>query len=350
MKVVTFGIVPPPYGGVSIHIARLKEFLTGHSVENIIWDISKRDGKSRSEKIFRWLRQIKLFLQKDIIYHLHFMSLKYLALSYFYGKIHKIVFSFHNERFIEELNRQNLLLRSIRIFFLNSFDCVIVDNNNCEILARSIIKDHSKIKVIPEFIPPGLVPKLDSELILDLRKKHKFIISSNAFEISFHKQVDLYGIDLLIEMMNDLCNKNNVDAALIFLLPNIKDYEYYNTVNERIIRYRLQEKFVFITKPLKESSSLWKISDLVVRATNTDGNSLTIHEALSLGIPVVASDCVERPTGVQLFTNRSAVDLTSKVCEVLQNLDNYKTRLLSMNISNNGTTFLNTYKKLIGKY
>lgn len=350
MKVVTFGIVPPPYGGVSIHIARLKEFLTEHSVENIIWDISKQNGGSGFERIVACCRQIKLSFQKDIIYHLHFLSLKYLALMYFYSKIHKTVFSFHNERFIDDLKRQNFLLKGIRIFFLNSLDCVIVDNNNCEILARSIIKDHSKIKVIPEFIPPATVPELDSELILDLRKKYKFIIASNAFEISFHKNVDLYGIDILIEMMNDLCTKIKVDAALIFLLPNIKDYEYYNALNERIRKYDLQERFVFITEPLKESSSLWKISDLVVRATNTDGNSLTIHEALSFGIPVIASDCVERPAGVQLFKNRSVEDLTSKVYDVLQNIDTYKTRLLSMNISNNGITFFNTYKKLIGKY
>ncbi|MGE5497848.1 MAG: hypothetical protein ACM3Q2_07255, partial [Syntrophothermus sp.] len=197
MKVVTFGIVPPPYGGVSIHIARLKEFLAGNSVENVIWDISKKKSKSAFERLAAWYLQIKLFFRKDIIYHLHFLSIKYLALSFLLGKVHKTVFSFHNERFIDELNRQNFLLRGIRIFFLNSFDSIIVDNNNCEILARSIIKNYSKIQVIPEFIPPVTVPELDSEFIPDLRKKHKFIISSNAFEISFHKGVDLYGIDIL---------------------------------------------------------------------------------------------------------------------------------------------------------
>jgi glycosyltransferase involved in cell wall biosynthesis len=54
-------------------------------------------------------------------------------------------------------------------------------------------------------------------------------------------------------------------------------------------------------------------SDVFVRPTFTDGDSISVREALSLGIPVIASDCVERPDGVVLFKTGNAGDLSGKL-------------------------------------
>lgn len=64
---------------------------------------------------------------------------------------------------------------------------------------------------------------------------------------------------------------------------------------------------------------LMKQCDLVLRPTNTDGDALTIREALYFGVPVIASDAVRRPTGTILFRNRDAKDLMCRTVDVLKN-------------------------------
>ena len=62
---------------------------------------------------------------------------------------------------------------------------------------------------------------------------------------------------------------------------------------------------------------LIKYSDLVLRPTCTDGDALTVREALFLGKPVIASDIVSRPEGTILFKNRDYESMAGKVIEVL---------------------------------
>jgi glycosyltransferase involved in cell wall biosynthesis len=44
-----------------------------------------------------------------------------------------------------------------------------------------------------------------------------------------------------------------------------------------------------------------KLSDIFLRPTRSDGDANSIREALYLGVPVIASDCVERPDQVLTF-------------------------------------------------
>ena len=44
-----------------------------------------------------------------------------------------------------------------------------------------------------------------------------------------------------------------------------------------------------------------------------------MREALSAGIPVVASDCVERPAGAITFASENTNDLSEKIISVIDN-------------------------------
>ncbi|MEI2749894.1 MAG: hypothetical protein V9E88_14180 [Ferruginibacter sp.] len=54
-------------------------------------------------------------------------------------------------------------------------------------------------------------------------------------------------------------------------------------------------------------------ADIVLRPTNTDGDALTIREAIYLNKKIVASDVVERPEGTILFKTRDTNDLEIKI-------------------------------------
>jgi glycosyltransferase involved in cell wall biosynthesis len=187
---------------------------------------------------------------------------------------------------------------------------------------------------------------MEDERIVLLRAKYKYLLASNAFQISFYKNQDLYGLDMLVELVSRLVFVHNKDVGMIFLLPNIGQINYFNEINNRIKSLGVDGRFVFITEPIEESVSLWKISDVVIRATNTDGNSLTVMEALSIHVPVVASDCCERPIGTVLFENRNVDDLCDKVLAILSSPHEFRKRLKNVLIEDNAAALLKLYEKL----
>ena len=62
---------------------------------------------------------------------------------------------------------------------------------------------------------------------------------------------------------------------------------------------------------------LIECSDIVLRPTNTDGDALTVREALFLGKKVLASDIVERPEGTILFKTRDIDDLEKRLSSII---------------------------------
>ena len=56
-----------------------------------------------------------------------------------------------------------------------------------------------------------------------------------------------------------------------------------------------------------------KSGNIFVRPTNTDGDSVSLREALHYGMPTVASDAVPRPEGTILFRNRDLQSMVSAI-------------------------------------
>lgn len=350
MKIINIGVYPPPFGGVSIHLERLKEHLEKENIDNIIIDLSKYNNKRKINdgiNVMSWKKAITyLFFYRRAILHFHNFSWKNTFIYYILGFKHFTILSFHNERFLSEIKKAPRILRKLIVRCINSMNYIIVDSSKCRIIAEEIIENKSKIFIIPEFIPPSEISRFDGEsLITKMRKKHKFLISSNAFQICFHCGVDLYGIDMLIELTIRL-NKEDIDVVFCFLLPTIADNNYFLELKEKIKKFNIGDRFIFITDPLEEASSLWQVSDLVIRATVTDGNSLSIYEALSIGIPVIASDCVPRPEGVVLFKTRDFDDLYKKTKMVLLNIDKFKNEVKNIKIENNAYKIIKLYKSI----
>jgi glycosyltransferase involved in cell wall biosynthesis len=58
-------------------------------------------------------------------------------------------------------------------------------------------------------------------------------------------------------------------------------------------------------------------SDIFVRPTFSDGDAISVREAIALGTPVVASDVVDRPAGTLCFKTGDSNDLASKIESLL---------------------------------
>jgi glycosyltransferase involved in cell wall biosynthesis len=87
--------------------------------------------------------------------------------------------------------------------------------------------------------------------------------------------------------------------------------------------------------------------DLFVRPTNTDGDSVSIREALHLGLPVVASDAVSRPEVCSIFATRDMDDFERAVRHVLDHLDKHKRAIEDFNLPDNAQPILDIYNRFL---
>jgi glycosyltransferase involved in cell wall biosynthesis len=352
MNIANIGVYPPPFGGVSIHIQRLKAHLDLRGVPNAMFDVSgteateKRAAGVHRKSMFKVVGH--LLLRDRSIVHMHNFSVRDCFYMGLLTLKHRVILSLHNERFLDEIASHPPWLRRMVVTLLNRVDRIIVSSSKSAELARTIIRDGSRVLVIPEFIPPAGIPDLDpSHPIWLQRQNHRYLIASGAWQLSFYKGVDLYGVDLLVELIGAL-SRNGYDITCCFLLPQIGDAAYFDIINRRVDALGIHDRFHFITHPIPEASSLWRLADLVIRSTNTDGNSVTVMEALAVGTPVLASDCVPRPEGVLLFESRNGEDLARQSIFALDHLDELKRRVGSSSVKSSIDAILGVYRSVSG--
>ena len=355
-KIAIIGPYPPPYGGISIYIKRIMNYLEKNHIENIIYNESKiveyeniinlKPINSYKKFIFRIP-----FLKYDIL-HFHSTNLKIhmlLGCYRFFGK--KILLTIHGESWFSQLAKLNLVGHYLLFLSLRNIDKIICVNPRIKKELLYLGFDSKKIEVIPAFIPPTsdeIEIKQLPEYFHKIRHKHKFLVTANAFRISFYKNQDLYGIDLSIELMKRLIDNGYKDIGFIYVIPDIGDYDYFEKMQNLIMKYNLEDNFHFYTKPIAYPAVI-NMCELFVRPTNTDGDALSIREAILLQRPVISSDVCKRPEGTILFKNRNVDGLYNKVIYVIENYTECKKQIESIEFEDNAEKILEVYKKVLNE-
>lgn len=114
---------------------------------------------------------------------------------------------------------------------------------------------------------------------------------------------DIYGIDFLCEVM-----KTYLIDAQITIVDLSGSYEQF---------FKMFSNVTYISSPVNFIQLLSR-TKVYVRPTVTDGMSVAILEALSLGVNCVASDAAERPEGVITYKNLDVEDFVKKVNNSLE--------------------------------
>jgi glycosyltransferase involved in cell wall biosynthesis len=310
-RLLIIGPTPPPRGGVSVHIERLAHLLRGAGLDVAIIDESPNQTADsiniRKIGIFRYLRE----LHRSDIVHIHSSidALRILHTVVALAMRKKTVVTIHSWRGKSGLTA-----------FLHKLLMPIVDTLIC---VNAEIGDHfgsRNVRVMPAFLPP--VFEVEAQLPNDLvnwigksKAAGKTLISSNASQLELFGGEDLYGLDMCIELMNSLRQK---DVALVFVVASLKrGGDRFERYRKMISEHGLSNDMLLIHGENLSYVRLIIESDIVIRATNTDGDSLTVREALHLGKKVVASDVIGRPSGAVSFKNRDQLDLNRVVLSVM---------------------------------
>lgn len=278
-------------GGVSIHTQRLmesKDLITG------AYQLELFDYKNHTIKDY--LRQIS---GCDVV-HIHISNPKARLAFVILAKIRrkKVILTIHGN--LGRHGRLNNLMDNISIRLANV--PILLNQKSFE----KALKINHKSEITPAFIPPQTFDPLPDGIVSILkridRNKYKKIFATNAYRQSYdEKGNEIYGIRFLINFFKNI----RKDYFLIISDPSGE----YSNVLENV---NLPENIAII-KERHSFFELLKNCNGMIRATSTDGDALSVKEALSLGKNVIATDCVERPNGVILFRYNDEYSLSEAV-------------------------------------
>jgi glycosyltransferase involved in cell wall biosynthesis len=340
-----YGIYPPPVGGVSTHVKRFVAFLRTRSVS-----FEFAHPNRASESGFPQLDPLQFFRRalesKARVVHVHDLQHRGMhvilsVLSLAFRK--KIVITIHNEWFAENYRRLHGFRRLAARLCYTSVTRIISVNSEADFL----FVPPDRIVHIPAFLPPTPEERDASMLpasIHELRERMRILLTANAFRILFREGHDLYGLDLSIDLMRRLQDDGINDVGLVFVIPDVGDQEYLDSMRERIGRLGLQDRFLLVTEAIPYPAVI-DICDVFVRPTTSDGDAISVREALYAGVPTIASDAVRRPKGTVLFRSRDCDDLFAKTVAVIGDCRSGRRSELAR-FANYGERILDVYREL----
>lgn len=296
-------------GGVSVHMKRLAHILEKDFDVGILDDAPAHvSGDAHNIRVLRQLPENLQYIWSHDIIHIHtgnwMLRVGMILLSMVMRK--KIIVTMHSYRLTG-------IPRAITQLLLRLADHVICVN---EIIFRLVV---SRSKFLKEaFIPPvesgcGL-PEALEQFIRD--NDGRSILCANAFRLSEYQGDDLYGLNQCIEVAR-LARDKHESIVIVFVVGRVdpSDRLYFKAANE--ISCHDLSGYIHVIPYSVDFIELIRRSDVVLRPTLTDGDALTVREALFLGKPVVASDVVSRPDGTYLYRAGDAFDLYRVIKKVL---------------------------------
>lgn len=292
--VVFISRFPPPLGGVTVFAERKIAKLVHDGTKVRVIDLGTR--KWPLDVFFIALAQPKA---NFLVNTLHPMVLFTLWL---FRTLPRSTLYDHNT---SSFFRDNGWKRRLYLFFAHrGKQIVVVHAHLLDFYKHSGLLD--KTTVESPFIEPDLArgPLIRSEypdhVLRFLRRDGGIRILTSAWRyVSGQSGGDLYGIGSSIGLLDGLL-AHGVNARLLIAFGEYNKSEMPITLSERIEAAMKSGRTVL----LLGQQELWPIFtdiDIFLRLTETDGESVSILEALHFGCRVLASDTVPRPAGVVTY-------------------------------------------------
>ncbi|MCA9770447.1 glycosyltransferase family 4 protein [Candidatus Dependentiae bacterium] len=326
-KIAILGRYPPPLGGISIHIKRVIAKLRAQKNKVAFFET----GQSLRFKFFFLYRLKLLFFLLWYRPHILFYHTVYLHKSLnelrFITRLknllgYTIVLVEHNCRYLyeKEIDFRVELNRVMQ----HVDEQIFIGNLTETSYKKNGIMRPKKWSVQSAFLPPDTtqeetILRTYPTQLFDFLNEHENILVVNAFKLCLMNDGrDLYGVDRCIKVLLRLRNENNA-IGLVVALGEVGNANYFKELNKQIQQHGLHEHVYFLCGQ-KELWPLLKKVTLFIRPTLSDGDSVSVGEALFFGVPVVASNVCVRPQEVILYKAGDEGDLYAKIKQQLGNM------------------------------
>jgi glycosyltransferase involved in cell wall biosynthesis/O-antigen/teichoic acid export membrane protein len=322
-RIAILGPYPPPLGGISVHIQRVKnKFINQHNEVRVF------DTMHCCAKFFihPWYIFISLLRWKPAIIYYH-TAYTYHGAFEFIPLIcaarllrSELILVEHDCRYLDSRSYFFKIIFAVMMRFVTQQIFMGTVTYESYKKHNIVVKQNSVIET--PFLPPeeneqAFVEKYPSEFDSFLAM-HSPLISANAFQAVLVHEQDLYGIEWCIDLVTDLKNEFP-NVGFIICISKIGNEKFFLSMVNKIKQYKLENSIYILLGNHLYWPILKKI-DLFVRPTLSDNFGISIAEALHFGKKAIASDVCRRPKDTILFKGGDKKDFFEKVYYSLQEL------------------------------
>lgn len=316
LHILQLGPYPPPEGGVSRNMLAIRDDLEKGGDKCSIIATSKSSRVSEEPNVFHpgspaELIRLARSIDFDVL-HLHVggdLNKRVLALIAAATAIagRKSVLTIHSGAFPLSAAAKAARKASIRGLIFRRFGAVIAVNDDLADVFTKFGVDKNRIrKILPFSLAlPDSTTKIPEEIDAFLREHSPVLLAVGGLEPDYDP---LFQIDAMSHIVKDLPN-----AGLIIAGDGSMRGEVENA--------SVSSPNILIAGNIAHAITLQLIerSDILLRTTLFDGDSISVREALFLGTPVIATKNGMRPEGVHLMDIGDRDKLTDLVREIAGN-------------------------------
>ncbi len=328
--------LPPPHGGVGVHIERLLPYLDRAGLDYFLYNTAgprEIPGRAVSVAAYkkRWFLRY-LFFGREPSLFTHGAHWHVWAATWFLARVRgkKVVITLHGEQLRWAWESNGWFVRWLIARGFEAAARIIVVNTHIRDALDQIGDFAHKTLVAPAFIPPVWRTEDEGALSQEVKTfcaEHDPVILAVGAPVLLSDGADLYGIDMTIELVDQLRESYPRLGVVWFLTELLHSVPAYaEKMRQEVKRRGLTGHWLF-SRPQDAFYTTYKLVDLVVRPTLSDGDALTVREGLHFGTPTIASDVVPRPEGTILFRTGDQKDLERVVRQTLENLDAERERV-----------------------
>lgn len=287
------GPVAPPRGGVASHVERLAVLLKqeGQSVA-ILNHFAGRSHPLVRTSLNRnplryWIAMRRLRARVVHYHHARLSTLIAAALARRHDDQHWIV-TFHGGDILGPLSSRVPVVSRLTVRAIRRFDRVVAVNE--EIARRVTAVTGLPVTAIPAYLPTDRNPKRPVE-------SPTAVVS--AYSVAHTHRSDTYGLDIAGAVCREVRHALPQLRLEVFLSQRPKGRRAREYLREALGSDHGAHGSEWITihvgSPLVPA---FQPGVVYLRPTRTEGDAVSVREALEAGVPVIASNVVKRPDGV----------------------------------------------------
>jgi glycosyltransferase involved in cell wall biosynthesis len=319
LKVLLVGPYPPPYGGIAVTVFDLRRYLMGRDdCEVLVLNIGERRAVPSAEYLTTrgpvdYVKQVFRFARRG--YTIHLETNGHNLKSWLSASVCAVAGMWNDRRTIAAFGSGNLpaYLRQLKGWprlvvriVLKWSGMIICRNEDMVEALRAFGVGEGRIRVLPGFVGldsrrMGQVPRIVEEFC----RAHDPVLGA-AGDLSPE-----YGMPLALRALAGL-REQYPKIGLVLLGVGSEDEAHLADLQP----VRDQALLAGRVSPEDALAVISRLS-VFIRPTYFDGDSISVREAVALGVPVVASDTGLRPTGVKRFRIGDMEDLCRQVAAVL---------------------------------
>jgi glycosyltransferase involved in cell wall biosynthesis len=294
-------------------VAILSHYRDPAYTENVIGTLNRNP--------FRYWSATRRSRSKVVHYHHgHWLLLVAVALAARGGE-RRYVVTLHGHDVLDALESRLPLVARVTCWALRQFTAVIAVSREIATGVERCVAARP-VRVLPAFVEPE-PSELSSQVLDDrlaqfvLQRGPTLLVSCSQIAAS-EGDADPYGLDLAVDAFCELAS-DRADLQMAMFVgrapKNRAERDYLGRLTRRIEASGISDRFLMcIEVPLVPAFKAKEV--IYLRPTRTDGDAVSVREALSMGVPVIASDVVVRPPGTALVpVNESLATAVEQLLE-----------------------------------